>query len=74
MNEIILKNASFYINGCVLTSSSKFNSRRTKTADNNYNNDAYYTGSGEQAIEIKCDDRTCLSGNVADIKPGEHSC
>ncbi|KAL9987243.1 hypothetical protein ACROYT_G001518 [Oculina patagonica] len=50
------------------------NSRRTKTADNNYNNDAYYTGSGEQAIEIKCDDRTCLSGNVADIKPGEHSC
>ena len=46
----------------------------TKKAGNNYNNayfnDAYRTGFGEQAIEIKCGDEAFSSGNVPDL--GNH--
>ena len=48
-----------------------------KKADNGYNNNAYFNdayciGSGEQAIEMKGDNQALSSGNVPEVKFGEH--
>ena len=50
----------------------RFNNQWTKKANNHvYINDAYLTGSGGQAIEMKGDNSTYSLSNVSDIKPKE---
>lgn len=63
------------IYACLYVNISTFSLRliaTKKKAVNGYNNNAYCIGSGEQTIEMKRGNQAFSSGNVPEVKLGEH--